>query len=60
MYDLIEKLAKMIDVLVSKKCVCVCDEELVDLEKQLKEIRDKLNEWLIKAGVGAIGAEESA
>jgi hypothetical protein len=52
--DLIKKLIDLIKQLVSRKCECVCDEELEEISKELNEVYQMLQDWVKRVEAGGV------
>jgi len=52
--DLVKKLVELIKSLISRKCECVCDEELDEVVKELEEIYKLLSDWVKRVEAGGV------
>jgi hypothetical protein len=52
--DYIKRLINLIKQLVSRKCVCICDSELEEIEKELTEIYQMLQDWVQRIEAGGV------
>jgi uncharacterized coiled-coil DUF342 family protein len=52
--DLVRKLVELIKSLISRKCECVCNEELEEISKELNEVYQMLQDWIKRVESGGV------
>lgn len=57
--NIASKITKIIQILTSKECECLCDEKYHEIIDELNESINKLVEWAKKAGIGDLNGSSS-